>query len=63
MKREEIEELRYDVAVHLLNQMSPESQFHFALDKLLANISDYSEKDLRKILKPTKQKKTKGVGF
>jgi len=58
----ELEELRYDVAHHLLSKMSAGSQFQYALDKMLELCQDYSEKELKELL-PKSKKKSKGGGF
>ena len=62
MTPNEIEELRYDVAHHLLSKMSVGSQFQYALDRMLQICNDYSEEKLKKIMLET-EKKTKGRGF
>lgn len=62
MNKNELEELRYDVAHHLLSRMSPGSQFQYALDRMLQLCDQYSEKELKKIL-PKSKKKSKGGGF
>jgi hypothetical protein len=58
----ELEELKYDVAHHLLSKMSAGSQFQYALDKMLELCQDYSEKELKELL-PKSKKKSKGGGF
>ena len=62
MTPNEIEELRYDVAHHLLSKMSVGSQFQYALDRMLQICNDYSEEKLKKIMLET-EKKTKRRGF
>lgn len=62
MNKNELEELRYDVAHHLLSKMSKGSQFQYALDKMLELCNQYTEKELKQIL-PKPKKKTKGGGF
>ena len=62
MDKNELEELRYDVAHHLLSKMSKGSQFQYALDKMLELCNQYTEKELKQIL-PKPKKKTKGGGF
>ena len=62
MNKNELEELRYDVAYHLLSKMSAGSQFQYALDKMLELCQDYSEKELKGLL-PKSKKKSKGGGF
>ena len=62
MTEKELEELRYDVAHHLLSRMSKGSQFEYALDKMLQLCDQYTEKELKQIL-PKPKKKTKGGGF
>ncbi len=65
MNKNELEELRYDVAHHLLSRMSKGSQFEYALDKMLQLCDQYTEKELKQILskQKKKEKKTKGIGF
>ncbi len=60
MNEKELEELRYDVAHHLLSKMSKGSQFQYALDRMLQLYDDYSEKELKKMLPKLKKK---GGGF
>ncbi len=62
MTPNELEELRYDVAHHLLSKMSKGSQFQYALDKMLELCQPYTEKELKKML-PKSKKKGKGGGF
>jgi len=62
MNENELEELRYDVAHHLLSKMSAGSQFQYALDRMLQLCEHYSEKELKELL-PKSKKKTKGGGF
>ncbi len=62
MTPNEIEELRYDVAHHLLNKMSAGSQFQYALDRMIELCNQYTEKELKEML-PKSKKKTKGGGF
>ena len=62
MNENELEELKYDVAHHLLSKMSAGSQFQYALDKMLELCQDYSEKELKELL-PKSKKKSKGGGF
>ena len=62
MTEKELEELRYDVAHHLLSKMSKGSQFEYALDKMLQLCDQYTEKELKDML-PKQKKKTKGGGF
>ena len=62
MTEKELEELRYDVAHHLLSRMSKGSQFEYALDKMLQLCDQYTEKELKELL-PKQKKKTKGGGF
>ena len=62
MTPNELEELRYDVAHHLLSKMSKGSQFQYALDKMLELCQHYTEKELKKML-PKSKKKGKGGGF
>ena len=62
MNKNELEELRYDVAHYLLSKMSKGSQFQYALDKMLELCNQYTEKELKQIL-PKPKKKTKGGGF
>ena len=65
MNENELEELRYDVAHHLLSRMSKGSQFEYALDKMLQLCDQYTEKKLKQILskQKKKEKKTRGIGF
>ncbi len=63
MNKNELEELRYDVAHHLLSKMSAGSQFQYALDRMLQLCENYSEERLKEILPKQKKKKTKGGGF
>ena len=60
MNTNELEELRYDVAHHLLSKMSKGSQFQYALDKMLEMCQNYSEKELKNLLPKSKKK---GKGF
>jgi len=62
VNKNELEELRYDVAHHLLSKMSIGSQFQYALDKMLELCQHYSEKELKELL-PKSKKKSKGGGF
>ena len=62
MNEKELEELRYDVAHHLLSKMSKGSQFQYALDKMLELCNQYTEKELKELL-PKQKKKIKGGGF
>ena len=62
MTENELEELRYNVAHHLLSKMSKGSQFQYALDKMLQLCDQNTEKELKDIL-PKQKKKTKGGGF
>ena len=50
MNENELEELKYDVAHHLLSKMSAGSQFQYALDRMLQLCEHYSEKELKKLL-------------
>ena len=71
MNEKELEELRYDVAHHLLSKMSKGSQFQYALDRMLQLCDHYDEKELKEILSESKvdmknhlkKKKSKGGGF
>ena len=71
MNEKELEELRYDVAHHLLSRMSAGSQFQYALDRMIQLCDHYDEEGLKKILSESKtnmkdhlkKKKSKGVGF
>ena len=71
MKKDDLEELRYDVAHYLLSKMSKGSQFQYALDRMLQLCDQYDEKGLKEILSESKtdmknhlrKKKTKGGGF
>jgi len=62
MNQNEIDELKYDVAHHLLSRMSAGSQFQYALDRMIQLCDHYSEEELKKLL-PKRKKKTKGGGF
>ena len=62
MNKNELEELRYDVAHYVLSKMSAGSQFQYALDRMLQLYDDYSEEELKKML-PKSKKKGKGGGF
>jgi hypothetical protein len=62
MNKNELEELRYDVAHHLLSKMSKGSQFQYALDRMLQFCDHYTENELKGLL-PKPEKNTKGVGF
>tara|TARA_R100001480_G_scaffold124686_1_gene123001 strand:+ start:13 stop:201 length:189 start_codon:yes stop_codon:yes gene_type:complete len=62
VNEKELEELRYNVAHHLLSKMSKGSQFQYALDKMLQLCDQYTEKELKDML-PKQKKKTKGGGF
>lgn len=57
-----VEELRYDVAHHLLSKMSSGSQFQYALDRMLQLCDHYTEEQLKEML-PKQKKKSKGGGF
>jgi len=59
----ELEELRYDVAHHLLSKMSKGSQFQYALDRMIQLCVCYSEEELKELLPKPKKKKSKGGGF
>jgi len=71
VNEKELEELRYDVAHHLLSRMSAGSQFQYALDRMIQLCDHYDEEGLKKILSESKtnmkdhlkKKKSKGVGF
>ena len=72
MNKNELEELRYDVAHYLLSKMSKGSQFQYALDRMLQLCDHYDEKQLKEILSESsktnmknhlRKKKTRGVGF
>ena len=71
MNKNELEELRYDVAHYLLSKMSKGSQFQYALDRMIQLCDQYDEEGLKKILSESKtdmknhlkKKKTKGGGF
>ena len=62
MNEKELEELRYDVAHHLLSKMSKGSQFQYALDKMLELCNQYTEKELKELL-PKQKKKSKEEDF
>ena len=64
MNKNELEELRYDVAHYLLSKMSKGSQFQYALDRMIQLCASYDEEKLKKILPKSKsKKKSKGGGF
>ena len=71
MNKNELEELRYDVAHYLLSKMNKGSQFQYALDRMLQLCDHYDEKQLKEILSESKtdmknhlkKKKSKGEGF
>ena len=68
MNDKEREELKYDVAVAMLKQMSPGSVFQFAIDRQLQLMDLYDTEKLEKLLKQyakpeKKKKKTSGGGF
>jgi hypothetical protein len=63
MTPNELEELRYDVAHHLLSKMSKGSQFQYALDRMLQLCALYDEEKLKSLLPKQKNKKSKGGGF
>jgi hypothetical protein len=62
VNEKELEELRYDVAHHLLSKMSAGSQFQYALDRMLQLCALYDEERLKALL-PKHNKKSKGGGF
>jgi hypothetical protein len=71
VNKNELEELRYDVAHYLLSKMSKGSQFQYALDRMIQLCDHYDEDGLKEILSESKtdmkdhlkKKKTKGGGF
>ena len=63
MTESELEEFRYDVAHALLKQMSKGAQFQFALDRVLQNISDLSEQELREMAPSNVTKKTRAKEY
>ena len=71
MTENELEELRYNVAHHLLSKMSAGSQFQYALDRMIQLCNHYDEEGLKEILSESKtdmknhlkKKKSKGGGF
>mgnify|MGYP003114604328 FL=1 len=71
MDKNELDELRYDVAHYLLSKMSKGSQFQYALDRMLQLCDHYDEEGLKEILFESKtdmknhlkKKKSKGGGF
>ena len=71
MDKNELDELRYDVAHYLLSKMSKGSQFQYALDRMLQLCDHYDEEGLKEILSESKtdmknhlkKKKSKGEGF
>lgn len=58
MDSKELDELRYDVAHHLLSKMSKGSQFQYALDRMLQLTALYDEEKLKGML-PKPKKETK----
>ena len=67
MTDSQLEELRYDVAHHLLSKMSKGSQFQYALDKMIELIQHATEEELYEMApvekpkhKKPKDKKAKG---
>ena len=58
MTKEELEELRYDVAHAILKGMSKGSQFQYALDRMLQLMSLYTEQELCEIAPPVLIKQT-----
>ena len=67
MTDSQLEELRYDVAHHLLSNMSKGSQFQYALDKMIELIQHATEDELYEMApaekpkhKKPKDKKRKG---
>ena len=63
MTESELEEFRYDVAHALLKQMSKGTQFQFALDRVLHNISDLSEQELCEMAPSTVIKQTRAKEY
>ena len=71
MNKNELEELRYDVAHYLLSKMSKGAQFQYALDRMIQLCDHYDEEGLKEILSESKpdmknhlkKKKSKGGGF
>ena len=71
MDKNELDELRYDVAHYLLSKMSKGSQFQYALDRMLQLCDHYDEEGLKEILSESKtdmknhlkKKKSRGGGF
>ena len=69
MTGKQLEELKYDTAVAMLNSMSPGSVFQFAVDKQLQLLDNYSPEELQtlfdqyKMYEPTTKDKTSGGGF
>ncbi len=65
MTSNELEELRYDVATYLLDQMSEGARYQYAHDKMLTLLQSRSEEKLLAYMpvKPNKQKKPSGGGF
>ena len=63
MTEKEVEEMRYDVANHLLSRMSSGAQFQYALDRMIQMCLDYSEQELLDLLPKTKDKSKTGKGF
>ena len=70
MTDSQLEELRYDVAHHLLSKMSKGSQFQYALDKMIELIQHATEEELYEMApteeakhKKPKHKPKRGKGF
>ena len=63
MNDKEREELRYDVASHLLNRMSKGSLFQYAHMQMMQLIDHLSEQELLDVLPQNKAKRNTGQGF
>ena len=63
MNDKEREELRYDVASHLLNRMSKGSLFQYAHMQMMQLIDHLSEQELLDVLPQKKRKRNTGQGF
>ena len=66
MNDNDLEELRYNVAHHMLSEMSKGSQFQYALDRMMDLMDKHTEEELLGMLpkkKRPKKKKSKGGGF
>jgi len=65
MTSNELEELRYDVATYLLDQMSEGARYQYAHDKMLSLLQSRSEENLMAYMpvKINRKNKSGGGGF